>query len=140
VFGGVVFQGEAKAGESWRRGKCVRFSHGAYAALAESSEPERNKSVGEPLPGGAQVGGIFKASSGRGIVKPGGLRDRGLKVGIPKGTLFGTGLGRREAQPVDSFRVSEDASEMVRRTPRAQGKYSTSSKKVAKHTDGLENK
>ena len=45
---------------------------------------QRNKTRREPLPGGAQVGGIFKASSARGIVKPAGLRDRGVKVGIPK--------------------------------------------------------
>ena len=40
------------------------------------------------IPGGAQVGGSFKASSERGIETPTVLRDRGLKVGIPKGTLF----------------------------------------------------
>jgi hypothetical protein len=89
MFRGVALLRGIESSRAWRRGQCLWLAHEAYAAFAESSEPMRNKRAGEPLPGVARVGGIFKASSARGIVKRAGSRERGLKVGIPKGTPFG---------------------------------------------------
>ena len=56
---------------------------------------QRNKTMREQLPGGAQVGVVCKASSGRGIVKPAGLCDQGLEVGTPKGSPLEAGLGQQ---------------------------------------------
>jgi len=97
VFGGVVFHGEAKAGESWRRGNVFGSLMGFMERRAKSSEPERNKPMSEHPRGSASQRG-FEASSARGIETPLACAT-GFESADSKGNLlWRTGLGRREPQ------------------------------------------
>lgn len=98
-FGGVVFQGEAKAAESWRQGNVFGSLMGFMERRAESSEPERNKPMMEPLRGSASQR-VFEASSERGIENPLACTT-GFESADSKGNLlWRTGLGRWEPQQI----------------------------------------